>query len=181
MLAYLFVLLAIGVRFLIAMGQTSFHFTPVGAALLFFGAKRSRKEMWIPLVLMAATDLALNRYVYHYPISWETFVSTAWYAVAILIGSLLKADKDTFKLPHIVGASLAGSISFFVLSNLGVWVAYDMYPHTLAGLGACYVAAVPFFRSTLTSDLLYTIGIFALPVAAEAVRRLTESDGVAAA
>src|SRR3981081_2033453 len=59
MLAYLFVLLAIGVRFLIAMGQTSFHFTPVGAALLFFGAKRSRKEMWIPVLLLAATDLAL--------------------------------------------------------------------------------------------------------------------------
>ena len=177
MLAYLFLVFAVTMRFL----PHTFHFTPVGAALIFFGAKRSRKEMWIPVLLMAGADIALNRFVYQFPVTWETFVSTAWYALAILIGSLLKADKDTFKLPHIAGAALAGSVSFFIVSNLGVWVAFDMYPHTLAGLGSCYVAAIPFFQQTLTSDLLFTIGIFALPVAAEAVRRLTEEDGTAAA
>ncbi|MCU1285242.1 MAG: hypothetical protein JWO13_1592 [Acidobacteriales bacterium] len=181
MLAYLFVLLAIGARLLIAVGQTSFHFTPIGAALLFFGSRRPRKEMWIPVLLMACTDVALNLFVYHYPVTWETFVSTGWYALAILIGSLLKGDKDTFKLPHVVGASVAGSLSFFAISNLGVWVAFDMYPHTLAGLGACYVAAIPFFRGTFTSDLLYTIVLFGLPVAFETARRMMEADGTAAA
>src|SRR4051812_27350752 len=122
MLAYFLVLVAIGVRFLVALGHTPFHFTPIGAALLFFGSRRPRKEMWIPVLLMASTDVALNMFVYHYPVTWETFVSTGWYAVAILIGGLLKSDKDTFKLPHVVGASVAGSLSFFLISNLGVWV-----------------------------------------------------------
>src|SRR5436189_5727656 len=96
MFAVLFVVLAVATRFLpFHMGYTPvWNFTPVGAALLFFGAKQSRKHMWFPLLLLALSDLALNRFVYHYPITWETFVSTGWYAAALLIGSLLK-DKVT--------------------------------------------------------------------------------------
>jgi hypothetical protein len=31
-----------------------------------------------------------------------------------------------------------------------------MYPRTVEGLAACYVAAIPFFRNSLAGDLLYT-------------------------
>jgi hypothetical protein len=164
MLAVLFVVLAVAVRFLPHVG----NFTPVGAALLFFGAKQPRKHMWFPVALLALSDIALNRFVYHFPITWETFVSTGWYTVAILIGSLLK-DKVTPL--RVVGASLTGSVSFFVISNFAVWTAYNMYPHTLAGLGACYIAAIPFFRGTFASDLLYALAIFAAPLAIEAIQR----------
>ena len=40
-----------------------------------------------------------------------------------------------------------------------------MYPLTLSGLAACYVAAVPFFQNTLAGDLFYSgllFGGFAL-------------------
>jgi hypothetical protein len=110
----------------------------------------------------------LNRFVYHFPITWETFVSTGWYAVALLIGSLLKHKVTPLR---VVGASLTGSVSFFVISNFAVWAAYNMYPHTLAGLGACYIAAIPFFRWTFASDLLYALAIFAAPLAIEAIQR----------
>jgi hypothetical protein len=180
MLAFLFVALAIAVRFL----PHTFHFTPVGASLLFFGAKQPRKWMWLPVVALAASDVALNRFVYHYPISWETFASTAWYVMAIFIGSLLKKDGDKFKIGNIAGASLAGSISFFIVSNFAVWVAYNMYPHSLSGLAACYVAAIPFFTPTLSSDLLYAISFFAAPILIEAVKKQMSgigSDDIAAA
>jgi hypothetical protein len=179
MLAYLFVLLAVAVRFL----PHTFHFTPVGAALLFFGAKRSRKEMWVPVLLLAASDIALNLFVYHYAIGVSTFVSTAWYAAAVLIGGLMKnsTSEHKFNLPVVAGGALASSTSFFVVSNLGVWAFSTMYPHTLAGLGTCFVMAIPFFRGTFASDMIYTLAIFAAPVAVEAVRRLTEPEGTAAA
>ena len=35
-----------------------------------------------------------------------------------------------------------------------------MYAHTAAGLIDCYVAALPFFRNTLFSDLVYTALLF---------------------
>jgi hypothetical protein len=170
MLAVLFVVLAVAIRFLpFILGYTPvWNFTPVGAALLFFGAKQSRKHMWFPVVLLAASDIVLNRFVYNFPITWETFVSTGWYGVALALGYLL---KDKVNPLRVVGASLAGSVSFFLISNFAVWVAYNMYPHTLAGLGACYVAAIPFFRGTIAADMLYAVAIFGTPVVFEAMQR----------
>jgi hypothetical protein len=179
MLAVLFVILAVATRFLpFVLGYTPvWNFTPVGAALLFFGARQNRKHMWFPLALLAFSDIALNRFVYHFPITWETFVSTGWYAIALLIGTLL---KDKVSPLRVVGASLAGSVSFFAISNLAVWVAYDMYPHTLAGLGACYVAAIPFFRGTIAADLLYAVAIFSAPVLLEAMQKQFATDTASA-
>jgi hypothetical protein len=37
-----------------------------------------------------------------------------------------------------------------------------MYPHTLAGVVQCYVAAIPFYGRTLASDLLYSGALFGL-------------------
>src|SRR5438270_9016860 len=175
MLAYLFVILAVAVRFL----PHTFHFTPVGASLLFFGAKQPRKFMWIPVAAFALSDIALNRFVYHYPISLETFSSTIWYALAVVIGSLLKQKQDVLR---VAGAALAGSVSFFIISNFAVWAAYNMYPKTAAGLVACYVAAIPFFQRTLASDMIYTLAFFAAPLAIELMRRqLQRANDIAAA
>jgi hypothetical protein len=35
-----------------------------------------------------------------------------------------------------------------------------MYAHSLAGLGACYVAAIPFFQNTVAGDLFYAVLLF---------------------
>ena len=41
-----------------------------------------------------------------------------------------------------------------------VWVVGDFYPKTLAGLSACYAAAIPFFRNTLAGDLVFSVVMF---------------------
>ena len=35
-----------------------------------------------------------------------------------------------------------------------------MYPHNLAGLITCYEMGIPFFRSTLLSDVIYSGVLF---------------------
>ena len=60
----------------------------------------------------------------------------------------------------IAGAALASSALFFIVTNFGVWALDNMYPRTIAGLIACYTAALPFFRNTLEGDLLYTLVLF---------------------
>jgi hypothetical protein len=35
-----------------------------------------------------------------------------------------------------------------------------MYPKTVAGLGMCYTAGLPFFTNTVASDLLYSTILF---------------------
>jgi hypothetical protein len=41
-----------------------------------------------------------------------------------------------------------------------VWATSTLYPHTIVGLAACFVAAVPFFRNQLFGDAFYTFALF---------------------
>ena len=177
MLAYLFVIFAVAVR-LQAIPHI-WNFTPVMAALLYFGARGSRRQLWLPLVLLIASDLYLDKYVYNYAFSWDLFFTWGWYAAMLFLGTAL--HKNAKPLP-IAGAALTGSVSFFLISNFGVWAATNMYAKTLAGLTTCYAAGLPFFRRTLEGDLLYTAVMFGLPAAAVAIARwMGKPQGTAAA
>jgi Family of unknown function (DUF6580) len=156
MLVYIFLVFAVVVRFM----PHPWQFTPVAAALLFFGARGSRKQIWLPIGLLIASDIVLNKFVYAYPLGWDQAVIWTWYAAIIFLGMGLR--KHEKPLP-IVGAALACSISFFVVSNFMVWAAGTMYPMNWAGLVTCYQAAVPFFRHTLEGDLIFTSAMFATP------------------
>ena len=168
MLAYLFVIFAVAVRFM----PHPLAFTPVGASLLFFGARGPRRQMWVPLALLAASDVILTKFVYVYPFTWDHFVTWAWYGAMLWLGTRLR--ENARPLP-ILGAALAGSISFFVLSNFSVWAAWgDLYPMTFSGLMACYAAGLPFFRRAVEGDLLFTALMFATPVVLHAFAAANE-------
>ncbi len=176
MLAYLFVLFAVAIRFL----PHPLAFTPVAASLLFFGARGSRRQMWAPFLLLAASDVILTKLIYAYPFSWDHFVTWAWYAAILWLGTKLGAKANPLR---VIGAALASSVSFFLLSNLAVWAAWDMYPKNPGGLMMSYAAGLPFFRRGIEGDLLFTIAMFATPVALRALAGVfsKESDHTAAA
>ncbi|HWZ84478.1 MAG TPA: DUF6580 family putative transport protein [Terriglobales bacterium] len=177
MLAYLFVLFAVASR-LPNFIPHLWNFTPVAAALLYFGARGSRRQMWMPLALLIASDLILDKYVYHYPYSWDLFLTWGWYAGMLLLGTNLRENSKWFR---IAGAAVTGSVSFFLISNFGVWAATHIYPKNASGLMACYAAGVPFFRNTLAGDLIYTAAMFGLPVVALAIARSMKDRGTTAA
>jgi len=155
-LAYLFVIFAVLVhaRF-VAM---PFHFTPVAAALLFFGARVPRSKMLTPVALLIVSDIYLNKFVYGYPLGWDQTVTWFWYLAIILLGGALARNTSVTRL---VTASLIASVSFFLISNFAVWtVSREMYPATWQGLMTCYIAAIPFFRNTVVSDLLFSAAFF---------------------
>src|SRR6202045_4366045 len=162
MLAYLFVLLAVAVRFM----PHPWMFTPVVGSLLFFGARGSRRQLWIPFLLLAASDVVLTKLVYSYPFSWDHYVTFAWYAAILWLGTRLGAR--TKWLP-VVGAALAGSVSFFLITNLVAWAWLDMYPKNLSGVMMSYAAGLPFFRHALAGDLIFTVAMFATPMALRAL------------
>src|SRR5258706_1245108 len=86
MLPYFFVVLALGLRF----AFKPVAFTSVSAALLYFGARASRKNAWIAWVLCAAADVVLTTVVYSYPLTWDQRFNLAWDAVALGLGMLLR-------------------------------------------------------------------------------------------
>ena len=161
MLAYLFVVFAVVVRLVLPGFIPWLNFTPVGASLLFFGAHAPRKHMWIPVALLAGSDLLLNAFVYQYPLRAEVYVSWVWYAAIVLLGSLLRGKASPSR---VLGASLATAASFFVISNFASWVVMEqLYARSLQGLMACYAAAIPFFRNELVSDVLFSALFFSVP------------------
>src|SRR5689334_21324248 len=146
MLAYLFLILAVAVRFM----PHPWTFTPVAAALLYFGARGSRRLLWVPLVALASSDIVLTKMVYAYPFVWDHFVTWARYAGVLWLGTKLRANPKS--LP-VIGAALASSVSFFLISNFAVSAAYGMYPKNFGGLMTSYTLALPFFRNAIEGDL----------------------------
>jgi hypothetical protein len=177
MLAYLFVIFAVLAR--MPFMPHPWGFTPVAAALLYFGARGSRRQLWVPFGLMITSDVLLNKFVYAYPLSWDQPVVWAWYAAILLLGTQLHENSGWLR---VAGAALASSVSFFILSDLAVWAFGTMYPKTWSGLVSCYVAALPFFRRGLAGDMLFTAVMFGLPAIATMVARsIHKPHGAAAA
>jgi hypothetical protein len=181
MLPYIFVLLAVAVRFLPFAGPLNvlphaWHFTPLAASLLFFGARGSKRQMWVPLVLLAATDVVLTKFIYAYTFSWDQLVTWAWYAAILWLGTNLREKSGPVR---VIGAALASSVSFFLISNFAVWAAWpNMYPRGLHGLMMSYEAGLPFFRGTVESDLFFSVAFFGTPVFLMALsRRMHKASG----
>lgn len=161
MFAYLLLLAAVVTR--VAPHAGWMNFTAVGGALLYFGARRSWREMLAPLAVLMATDYFLTVYSYHYAFSWQAYLPTwMWYVAAMVLGQILLSERTTFV--RVAASALLGPTSFFVVSNFAVWAGGGMYPRTQAGLEACFVAAIPFYRNDLASTAIMLGLAFGVPV-----------------
>ena len=138
------------------------NMTAIGAASLFSGARlRGWQAFLVPLACMLVTDPLLGFLYGFRPFSWVTPFIYAAFLINVGLGRWLAHTTQ----PTRIGAlAVFGSLQFFLLSNFGVWLVGDghVYPSTLAGLTACYVAALPFFGRTLVGDLGYAAVLFGL-------------------
>jgi hypothetical protein len=180
MLAYLVLVLAVLSR----LAPSFFHatswsygawnFTAVGGGLLFFGSRmkvsdseptwRTGIRMASAVAALMATDYYLTVFAYQYPFHVRGYLVTwVWYAAVCLLGMGLLHKPSVLRVG---GSVLASATSFFLLSNFVVWAGGHLYPRTLAGLGACYVAAIPFYRNDLVSTAIVAGALFGLPVLA---------------
>src|SRR5262249_42615862 len=129
------------------------NFAPVAAIGLYAGAYSSRRAAWlVPFAALLLSDLVIG---FYHPVSM--FWNYLAFATCLLLGSGLLAKGRSFG--RIGAAVLASSVAFFLLSNFGMW-ASGYYPRTWAGLVQCYTAALPFFRNTLASDVVYSAALF---------------------
>ncbi len=166
--AYLLLLVAVLSRLL--PHAPWFNFTAVGGVLLYFGARRSWREMIAPLAALMTTDFILTTYVYHYHFQWQDYLLTwGWYVGAMALGRILLSKHIT--LLRTAAGALLGPTSFFLISNYAVWATSNLYPHNLGGLGVCYAAALPFYRNDLISTTLVVALAFGIPALARQVNQ----------
>ena len=153
---YMIIALAILARFIPHVP----NFSPVYGALLFGGARlKKRDSIWFPLLLLVGSDLVLTTFIYHQSVGWGEFVQIAAFAAIIMMGWLLR-HKTTWR--RFTLACVAGPTVFYLISNFGVWLAWQSYRRTLAGLMDCYAAGVPFYGYSLASTFLFAMVLFGL-------------------
>ena len=128
------------------------NFTPVLAIALFGGVYLDKRyAIFLPLALMVISDMLIG---FHH-----TFLFT-WGSM-ILIGIIGLCVRNHKNWGTILGSSLLSAILFFVISNFGVWIMGDhLYPQTARGLRDCFIMAIPFFKNTLLSTVIYTVVLF---------------------
>ena len=147
-MAYLFILMGVLFRLIPHLP----NFTPIAAIALFGGANLSKKQaVIVPFAIMIASDIIIGLH----PLivfTWGSFILTAF------IGLWLKNNRTAI---NIFGAAASSSVIFFIFTNFGVWaLPASWYPHTLNGLIACYVSALPFYRNMLLGDIFYVALFF---------------------
>jgi Family of unknown function (DUF6580) len=149
-MAYLFVIAAVLFRIV----PHPWNVTPLAAMFLFCGATFRNKiqSLAVPFAALLISDFLVDKLLYHGVYAWFSPYTWAGFLLIGLIGWLLQT-KVTWR--RVAGASILGSVSFYLLTNFGVWAAWTLYPRNVVGLEACYVAGLPFFRNELLGDLAW--------------------------
>jgi hypothetical protein len=145
------------------------NFTPMMAIGLFAGSHAGKVSTGVlaTLFALALSDAVLG------------FYSGFWYVYAaalipVFLGKLIRERRGA---GVISAAALASSLSFFLITNFIVWATGNMYPRTIGGLSACFLAGIPFYRNQLLGDTFYTVAIFG---GYSVIHRLYQPEGEAA-
>jgi hypothetical protein len=128
------------------------NFTPIMAIGLFAGShgKKTSTGVLATLFALVLSDAVLG----FYPGFWYVYGAAL---IPVLLGRLIRNRSGAGAIATV---ALASSLSFFLITNFMVWATDQLYPHTMAGLSACYLAGIPFYRNQVLGDAVYTIAIF---------------------
>ena len=123
---------------------------------------RGAAAWWLPLAVMAATDVTLNVFYYHVtPFGSYLLLNYAVYALLIGLGRWFGRRAAFWKL---LGGGLLGAVIFYLVTNTLSWFQDPAYAKTIAGWIQALTIGHPdihpstweFFRNTLFSGGLFT-------------------------
>ena len=167
------ILLRSGLRVEDSFAFYPWNLTPLFAIGLFSGAFYSSRlnSVLATLAMMFVADIGIwiasgdmSRAIF-YPGQWGVYLALA---ICPIIGFSLRSNRNVFK---VIGCVFGTGLTFFLVSNFAVWVAFDTYPHTLDGLITCYARAIPFAKN----DLLGTAVVSSILFSPMCVRIVSES------
>ncbi|MBI2095462.1 MAG: hypothetical protein HYT89_04795 [Candidatus Omnitrophica bacterium] len=144
-----FLIIAAGV--LLRVIPHPWNVSPILGLALFSGAHlKTRTGALLLLATLFASDLFLG-FDSTLPFVWGSFL------LVLILGKSLKSAGFG---ASIFLTTLSGSSLFYLISNLGVFLATPLYEKTWTGLLRCYVLAIPFFRNAVIGDQVYALVFF---------------------
>ena len=128
------------------------NFAPIGAFGLFCGAHAGTRTAWgYPVAALTGYVVAIGGY--HWLVLGSVILG---FSIPAAMGRHWLAGRARWR--RIGWSSLAASVVFFLISNLGSWIAFG----TAQGetLVHHYARGVPYFWSTLAGDLFFSAVLF---------------------
>lgn len=139
-------------------------FAPQYSMAVFGGAVFIKDKKWaflLPIGSLFISDLIYQMLFKSGVSTTPGFYSGQWlnyiiFASITFFGFLLKK----WSVLNIGALSVLAANYFFLVSNFSVWATTNYYPHTLDGLEACYIAAIPFYLNSVKASLLFSALLF---------------------
>jgi hypothetical protein len=151
-------ILAAGIRFL----PLPANFAPLSAMV--FVAPLFLQNRWLAMGLPMGLIFLTDAHFGFYP--GMSFVYLSYFLISGLgffqAHLFRSSSSKAFGAFSALVTLLSGAVIFFVFSNLGVWWLGGIYAHTWQGLVDCFVLAIPFFRNTLASHVVFSVGLAGL-------------------
>jgi len=135
------------------------NFTPIIAVAIMSGYffKNIKLSFVVLLISMLLVDVFVGFYNHMF------FVYLSLFLITFVFFKI--SDKINFKNLFVFG--FLGSLIFYLISNFGVWASGVLSPITnlpyeknLNGLINCYFLAIPFFKNTLFSTIIFSYAAF---------------------
>ena len=158
--------------------ELAWNFTPLAAVTLLGGYyfRQTLAAVLLPVSILTVSNLLLPAYSY-----WQVHLAVfAMMLVPLMLGRAARGRQlagGWKQAKHFALCGFVPATLFFVVTNFAVWASTPYYAKTLAGLGRCYAAAIPFYRWMLAGDLFF----LGLLVGCLVVAQAWSSRGVRAA
>ena len=128
------------------------NFTPIIAIAVMSGFlfRNIYHSLTLLIISMLLSDLIIG---YHNNIFFVYFP-------LIFIATIFSFFFTKLNFKNLFFYAFIGSLIFFVISNFGVWLLGSLYEKNLNGLLNCYILAIPFFKNTFFSTIVFTYSTF---------------------
>ena len=130
---------------------------------IFSGAiiKDRRLAFVLPIVSMFLSDVMFE--IFNVAPGFWGWGQLVGYGILALI-TIISFNLKKINVVNVVGYSLLSSVIFFLLSNLSFFIfdnpIYHTYTSDANGFMQCFIQALPFFRTSLVADLVYSGVLF---------------------
>jgi hypothetical protein len=135
------------------------NFSPMVGMALFAGATFTNKKLAfaLPIFSMLLSDIMFEAFKIAPGFwGWGQLVGYGIFALITIFAFTMKKVN----VLNVAVYSVMSAIVFFLLSNLSFFLidnkVYHAYPQNFSGLVECYTAALPFLKTGLAADLVYS-------------------------
>ena len=139
------------------------NFSPIIGMAIFSGAviKDKKLAFALPLFSMFLSDILFE--VFNIAPGFWGWGQLVGYAILILI-TVIAFNLKKINAVNVAKYSIASSLIFYILSNLSFFIidnqVYHTYTTDINGFLQCYIQALPFLRTSLIADLVYSGVLF---------------------